>query len=279
MKVFVFTYDRYETISTSAMLEGENIDHVVLCHDDAARDAFIAAGHVEPHRLIATGNPRGLAYNRNAALDMMERDEWALFLVDDLKSVTEIVDYDERVGSRLGITLANQREFRGLMDQPITMAQFLTRAGEVAAVCESLDSRLGGFCGIANPLFRDAKWRFNVVADGRAWVVRRGPLRFDERVQMIDDVCWCAQNIERHGLVVVNQWVLPDCRRYTTGGFGSITQRLDQKLDEARCLVEAYPRTVRYATKAGWPAGSHVTLRRTLSPSELRALAGAVAGR
>jgi hypothetical protein len=276
VKVFVFAYDRFDSISTPLMLEHEGIDHIVLCHTEEQRDAFIAHGRVMPHRLVVTGNPRGLAYQRNAALDMMDRNEWAMFLVEDIKAVTEVGGYDTRRGT-LGITMENQREFAPIMQTPITMERFVHHGVELAAACDLVDARLGGFACYANPVWRDAKWKFNVLADGRAWVVRKGALLFDENVHAIDDMSWCAQNIRHYGLVVVNQWVLPDCHRYTPGGYGSIEDRRDQKLAECAYLVRTHPSLVRYAKKAGHPEGTHVVLRRTLTNAHLRSLQAALA--
>lgn len=270
MKVFVFTYDRYDSISTPMMLQRDDVDHTILCHSEEAKARFVDCGRVDKNKIVATGMPKGLANNRNAALEMMNDGEWAVFFVDDLKSVTEIRDYGMREETRLGITTKNQSAFRALFKKEIPLGQFMLRAEETVAACEGVGALLGGFCGIENPLFRDAKWRFNVLADGRAWVVKKSKLRFDPNVQLIDDLCWTALNIQTFGCVVVNQWVLPDCKRYTAGAYGSITQRLPQKLKEASYLVKTYPALVRVAKKAGWPLGSHVVLRRTLRNEQIR---------
>jgi hypothetical protein len=272
MKIFVFAYDRFETMSTSQLLEAENIDHIVLCHTDEAKERFISGGTAKANRLHVTSQPKGLANNRNAALDMMDHGEWAMFLVDDLKSVTAIKDYHAQASGRLGITMENQRDIAPLTREPISMREYLYTAHELVEACEAMGAHLGGFCGINNPLFRDAKFRFNVLADGRAWIVKKGNLRFDAGAQLIDDLCWTAQNIQHHGVVVVNQWVLPDCKRYTEGAFGSIEQRLPQKAAEAEYLVSAYPSLIRFAKKAGWPDGTHVQLKRTLDRNTISTL-------
>lgn len=276
MRTFIFTYNRYDSITSSMMWEEAGLDHTVLCHTDEAAEQFTAHGRVNPDRLHVTGAPKGLANNRNAALDMMNDGEWALFLVDDLKTLTEVADYDTRPQAALGINMKNQRQLAPTLKQPITPNEFMGRCDELVNACETVGAKLGGFAGIDNPLFRDRHWKFNVLADGRCWVVQKSTLRFDTGAQMIDDLCWCAQNIQRFGTIVVNQWVLPDCARYTAGSFGSIEQRLPQKLAEAKHLVTTYPGLVRYKAKAGWPDGSHVVLRRTLKDTDRRALETAV---
>lgn len=269
MKVFVFAYDRFDSMTTSVMLEAEGIDHTVLCHTQEAADQFIQHGTAKPERLFVTNNPKGLANQRNTALEMMADGEWALFLVDDLKSVSELRNYDRTRESKLPITTANQNHYGQRFENPISMTQFMRRAEELVRECEKHKAYLGGFAGINNPLYRSRHWSYNVLADGRAWVVKKSDLRFDPNVQLIDDLCWTALNIKHHGLVIVNQWVLPDCRRYSAGAFGSIEERLPQKMREAAYLVETYPELVAFKEKAGWPFGSHVVLRQRNKPKHL----------
>lgn len=276
MRVFIFTYDRYSTISTPAYLAAAGIDHTVLCHTAYAAEQFAIAGRVEPSKLHVTNQPKGLANNRNAALDMMSKGEWAVFLVDDLRDVTEVADYDTRPQRELGITMQNQAELRPTLKQPVDADVFMRRCEQLVTACEAVDSRLGGFAGNDNPLFRNDHWKFNTLADGRCWVVQKSSLRFDPKAQMIDDVAWCAANMRKFGVVVVNQWVLPDCERFSAGAFGSIEQRMPQKLAEAAHLVQNYRGLVRYKAKAGWPPGSHVVLARTLNGVAREGLENAV---
>lgn len=269
MKVFVFGYNRYDSMTTSKMFEDEDIPHTVLIHTEEAREQFIQHGTAKPERLMVTGNPKGLAFQRNTALDMMVNGEWALFMVDDLKDVTELRNYDKVREASLPITTKNQSHYAERFRTPITMKQFMVRATQLAKKCEQSKANLGGFAGINNPLYRSRHYSYNVLADGRAWVVRKTHLRFDENVQLIDDLCWTALNIKHFGVVVVDQWVLPDCRRYTAGAFGSIEERLPQKMAEAAYLVKTYPELIAFKEKAGWPYGSHVVLRQRNKPKHL----------
>lgn len=266
MKVFVFTYDRFDSISTSPMLEAEGIDHTVLCHTTEARKQFIAAGRVRPDRLVVTGKPKGLAYNRNAALDRMALGEWAVFLVDDMLEVQELDCYDEMApAGSLPITSTNQREWAKRFAQPSTLAHFMQRCQQATRVADSYGANLVGFAGYDNALYRSRRWKLNTLADGRAWVVRKTHLRFDENVQLIDDVCWTAQNILAFGSVLVDSWILPNCRRYTAGAYGTIQERLLQKRREVSYLVRTYPQVCAVRRKAGWPDGTHVVIRNVKS--------------
>lgn len=260
-EVVVFGYDRFTTMTTSQLLGRAGIAHTVLCHTADQRRRFLAGGRVAGD-LVVTGCPRGLAYQRNAALDRLAPGQWALWLVDDLVRVEQLADYDTWADvGRVPVTPANSALWRRRFGTPLGMRGFMARCGQLVAEAERRRAWLVGFAGYDNPLFRARHWKLNCLADGRAWLVRAGRLRFDEHVQMVDDVCWTAQNLLAYGTVLVDAWLLPRCGRYTGGGFGSITDRLPQKRREVAYLAATYPEVCAVRRKPGWPDGTHVVIR------------------
>ena len=260
MRVFVFTYDRVLAATTSRMLEAESVSHSVLCHNEEQAEAFAAAGTVKARRLIPTGQPKGLSFNRNAALNMMTGGEWALFLVDDLKSVTELSNCDT-APDPLPITYANQKEYTKRFSSPVSMTKFLDRAEQLAHRCDRDGVLLGGWTSNANTPFRKRRFGRNVFVDGRAIVVKKSALRFDEATPLMDDYSFTAVNIAHGTGTLIDRWLLPDCARYTPGGYGSIAERAPQKISECAYLVDKYPALFAYRAKAGQPDGSHIVLR------------------
>lgn len=259
MKTFVFTYDRYDTITTSEYLK--NIPHYVLCHEDAAKQKFISAGRIHGE-LIATNQPKGLSNNRNFALDMLAPGEWACFWVDDLIETTCITGYDHyRYMEQLGVNMDNQPVWRELMKAPCSAERFYHVADSTILHAELKGFKLCGFSLTDNPLFRDKHYSYWSLADGRCWLIKKTHLRFDSNVQLIDDTYFTALNLKTFGGVVVNNWLLPKCKRYTAGAFGTMAQRMQQKIQEAKYLVEYFPEYICYGDKVGWPAGSHVKIR------------------
>lgn len=264
-QIFIFGYDRY-ACSTAQMLQAESIDFTLLCHDEHQRREFERMGVVDMTKVVVTGNPKGLALQRNSALDLMEDGEWALFLVDDLKSVTSLSNYF-RADSPLPINYENQKVYDKRFDTPISMSEFMMRALAFTNKLDANGAYLGGFAGIDNPIYRKKHYTANILCDGRAWMVKKSDLRFDEHVNSIDDYAWTALNIERFGVVLVDQWILPDAMRYTAGGYGSRADRMEQKIEEAAYLVKRFPELIAYKAKAGWPAGSHITIRQRKKPT------------
>lgn len=258
-RTFVFTYDRYEEITTSEWLK--DIPHTVLCHSDKDRKKFEAAGRIHG-TLISTGAPKGLTYQRNIALDMMRPGEWAVFWVDDLIRVRRYENYFKYRGIEFNVQNGkNQNLLRRLFKTSCSPWEFYKIAEETALHAEHKGYSLCGFALTDNPQFRRKKFIYGSLADGRCWIVKKTDLKFDENVQLIDDVCFTALNIKYFGGVVVNNWVITECRRYTEGSFGTLPQRMEQRIRECKYLVDTYPEQIAPATKKYWPRGSHVKIR------------------
>lgn len=260
-KVFVFAHDRYETMTTSFMLEAHGVNHKVLVSTVRRAERFVEGNRVLPSRLVVTNTGDGLGNSRNAALEMMKEGEWALFLVDDMKRCYELDTYDKELGTELPITYENQNEYRKKLRTPISTSEFLRRAEDCIPYLDSVGSSLLGFAAFSNPMFRKKKWGHNVLADGRAWLVRKTHLRFDPRAEMMDDYFWTALNIREFGISVINRWIEPDFERYAAGGYGTISERMNRKITTADYLVREFPELLRYKEKKGWPTGSHIALR------------------
>lgn len=263
MKVFTFFYDRYDTATTSIALHEAGIDHHVLMHTKEQCEKFTHAGTARGAVTI-TRKPKGLTYQRNAALDMMSTDEWAVFMCDDFKRVVSrpLAEVKGRM-EELPVTMENQARYRVRKGRDdISLADMFSLFPGLMSKAESLRIRLIGFGLHDNPLNLRRKFAYHGLADGRFWLVKKHPtVRFDENVQMIDDVAWTAENIVQFGSVLVCNWVIPYFRRYTADGFGSIEARLEQRRAECKYLVQKYSPLVRYAPKPGWPAGTHIRLQ------------------
>ena len=134
MKTFIFTYDRYNTITTSQYLK--DIPHIVLCHTEEQKQKFIGGGRVYGE-VIASGEPKGLANNRNFALDMLQQGEWACFWVDDLIDVTYLKNYWEiNHQENIGVTPENQPQIRQNFKEKCTPEMFYKIAEDTIKIAE-----------------------------------------------------------------------------------------------------------------------------------------------
>lgn len=273
MKIFVFAYDRYATMTTSLWLD--TVPHTVLVHTQEAADRFIKFNTIGAGGdILITNQPRGLAYQRQYAMDLLKPDEWAVFFVDDLISCTYL-PHPEQFGSKLpeiDKDNAKNRHMKELLMTPCPPDKFIQVSKELILEAEARKLALVGFSLTDSLMFRGNKYSTWSLADGRCWLIKKTHLKFDMGAQLIDDTCFTALNLKTFGGVLVYNWLLPLCKRYTEGAFGTKEQRMEQKLRECKYLVDTYPEYIAYADKEGWPPLSHVKIRQRKTVKEQTSL-------
>lgn len=263
MKVFTFFYNRFDTATTSKSLTVAGIPHYVLIHSQSDLEKFKHGGtlHGQP---IVTNNSKGLAYQRNSALDMMQRGEWAVFMCDDFEKIRSLpFSWINSTRQTLPVDFSNQNNFRLNKFPEITLDKMFTLFPKLTQLADKNGIHLIGFGLHDNPLNLRKKFSNKGLADGRFWLVKKGSNRFDLNAQLIDDVAWTAENLVRHRNVLVLNWLVPYFKRYTAGGFGSTLERKALRRKECAYLVKKYSPLVKFAKKPGWDAGTHIRLYAT----------------
>jgi hypothetical protein len=260
MKVFTFYYNRYDSATTSIALAENGIDHIALVHNDADMDKFRKHNTIRGKGVV-TGNGKGLAYQRNSALEMMDTGEWAVFMCDDFEKIASLpTEWIFSKTNTLPITFENQNLFRLNKHKVLNLAEMFALFPKLIELAEANNVHLIGFGLHDNPLNLRKKFSTRGLADGRFWLVKKSHYCFDTRAQLIDDVCWTAENLVRHKRVLVLNWIVPYFKRYTAGGFGSTAERLELRRKECAYLAKKYDPLIKIASKSGWENGTHVRL-------------------
>lgn len=259
MKIIIFTYDRYDSITTSEFFK--NHEHLILCHTEEMKKKYIEHKRLYGE-IIANGQPKGTSNNRNYALSLMEEGEWALFISDDLVNVykykhLETADYE---------LIPENIDANKAFNETITARELIEISEQEIHYCEENNIYLSGYASNENGFFLKKKRRNWSLVDGRCVLVKKSHLKYDTNTQLIDDYSFTALNMKYFGKVNINQWIIPKCKRYTKGAYGSIEERMAQKLKECKYLVTTYPDLIRYADKAGHVEGSHIKFRYNKNP-------------
>lgn len=263
MKVFTFFYNRFDTATTSNALSENDLLHKILIHNDFDVDRFRKGGTIGHAGIpVVTGNDKGLANQRNSALELMDVGEWAVFMCDDFQYVmSQPLDMITSRSDRIPITFKNQEIYRfRKFRSTISLKEMFSTFPKLIDVAEANGIHLIGFSLHDNPQNLAKKFTLRGLADGRFWLVKKSHYKFDVNAQLIDDVAWTAENLCRHGNVLILNWILPQFKRYTAGGFGSQAERLDRRRSECAYLCTKYSPLVRIAQKTHWPDGTHVRI-------------------
>lgn len=260
MKVFTFYSNRFDSATTSLALEENGIDHTVLVHSRDQAQGFLDSGRVKG-KMVITNEPPGLAFQRNAALNLMEKGEWAVFMCDDFLYCRALPrEWIESKTLEIPVSIENQEAFRFRNANKISLSEMFSHFPMLIKIAEANGIFLIGFALHDNPLLLRKKFSHYGLADGRFWIVRKSFYRFDTNAQLIDDVAWTAENLVRHKKVLILNWMEPKFRRYTSGGFGSIEERLVQRRKECAYLERKFSPLVKRASKRGWPEGTHIRI-------------------
>lgn len=263
MKVFTFYYNRYETATTSKALHDNGINHIVLIHNENDYHKFKQGKTIFGNHVI-TNNPKGLGYQRNTALDMMNEGEWAVFMCDDfIRVLSKPLNLILSNTSEIKIDFENQKEHRLKNKDEISLHEMFKTFDALINIAEKNKIHLIGFGLHDNPMNLRKKFTTRGLADGRFWLVKKNKYKFDINAQLIDDVAWTAENLIRHGNVLVLNWIVPYFKRYTAGGFGTTEERKKQRKKECLYLVNKYYPLVQFAKKPNWDWGTHIRINGT----------------
>ena len=258
MKVFTFFYNRYDTASTSLALAQNSIDHTVLIHTTEDLQKFIK-GQTIHGKPIVTNNGKGLAYQRNSALEMMDTGEWGVFMCDDFQKIKAYPkEFIFSKTQSIDINQQNQNKYR--LKNQVTLKEMFNWFPKLIELAEQNNIHLIGFGLHDNPMNLRKKFTTRGLADGRFWLVRKAQYKFDVNAQLIDDVAWTAENLVRHKNVLILNWCVPYFERYTAGGFGSTTERKALRMKECAYLANKFDPLVKIAEKPGWDYGTHIRI-------------------
>lgn len=260
MKVFTFFYNRYKTATTSVKLHENNIEHYVLVHNQTDLDKFNEHNTIKGIPIV-TNQSKGLAYQRNVALDMVEKDEWCVFMCDDF---IKIRSYPKRwiisKTNSLPIDFSNQNKFRLRDSDEMSLAEMFELFPYLIELADKNNIKLIGFGLHDNPLNCRNKFTHRGLADGRFWLIKKSSYKFDLNAQLIDDVAWTAENLVRHNNVLILNWTVPYFKRYSAGGFGATEERKTQRRKECQYLADKYNPLVKVAPKPNWDLGTHIRI-------------------
>lgn len=258
MKVFTFFYNRYETATTSKALNENGIAHNVLIHNADDLQKFVKGGTIHG-KVTVTNNNKGLAYQRNTALDMIETGEWAVFMCDDFQKIKAYSkEFILSKTQSIDINHQNQNKYR--LKNHVTLKEMFNWFPKLIELAEQNNIHLIGFGLHDNPMNLRKKFTTRGLADGRFWLVRKAQYKFDVNAQLIDDVAWTAENLVRHKNVLILNWCVPYFERYTSGGFGSTTERKALRIKECAYLANKFNPLIKIAEKPGWDYGTHIRI-------------------
>ena len=237
MKVFTLYYDRFKTATTSKLLNDNGIKHIVLCHYNSQK--FIELyGEV-----IETNNPKGIQYNLNSGLDMLEVGEWGIFLSDDYKKSFRL----DKVQNKF-IECEFSEVYNNLL--------------ETIEVADKVGAKLVGMNCTGNAMFSANKYGKYGLVDGRMFAIKKTDFTWREDINTITDYYASVYHLKKYGGNLILQDCYAEFERYGADGIGTAQTRESKKKKDIRIIKNLYPDNVKVKDKPGQSKGTHIIINR-----------------
>jgi hypothetical protein len=234
MKIFLMYYDRFQNATTSKML---SLSHIVLCHNN--KEKFNCIG--ENGNLIQTNEPKGIQNNFNYALNMLEENEWGIFLSDDLKSAKKI----------------ENNKFVNC-DVNYVMNEIIS----ILPKCDLMNVKLIGLNATGNAFYAKKKYSKYGLVDGRCFAIKKTEFRYHKEINTIPDYYATAYHLKKYGGNLILNYCYLDFNRYTSGGLGSIKQRMNDKIKDVKIMKTLFPNNIQIKNKINEPANTHIVIKK-----------------
>jgi len=185
--------------------------------------------------------PKGVQYNFNYALSMLEDGEWGIFMSDDYT------------------------ESRRLVDGKFEKCKLSYVLKELERVVNKVDKsgvQLVGMNAVGNPFYARKKYSKYGLIDTRCFAVKKNKFQWDESISTIVDYYATAYHLKHYGGNLIINHCFADFVRYSKKGIGTFDERMEQKIKDCRALVRMFPENVVYRTKPNHPPLSHIVVKR-----------------
>jgi hypothetical protein len=234
MKIFLMYYDRFETSTTSKMLKKQ---HIVLCHNNKERFKCISKNG----KLIETNEPKGIQNNFNYGLSLLEKDEWGIFMSDDLIDAKRL---DDKKFTKCDVEFV-LNELIGVLPK-----------------CDVMGVKLVGLNSTGNPFYAKKKYSKYGLVDGRCFAIKKTDFKFHSEINTIPDYYATLYHLTKYGGNLILNYCFLDFERYGKGGLGSVNERIKDKIKDVSLLKSLYPNNVKIKDKPKQPKGSHLIIKR-----------------
>lgn len=257
--IYVPSYNRANSIKTTAWLDKSEIPYKVLLHSQECRSKYLEAGLVKDEDIIVTGAPFGVTSQRNWIVNNLAvKGEWYISLDDNIRGMKRVVDkhYSKR---KLNVESPDisQADF----SQSFTAAEYLELLEKDIVVADSINAEYIGYATVDNYFFNSKKYKPVGYVISKACAVKYQGLKYDPELEAMEDFGYCASQLVKNNCVLINAWIKPVAGHYEAGGIGTYEMRVPRKVKDCKYLMKKYPNLFRYKAKKGCHPKAEIQIR------------------
>lgn len=263
MKIFINSYNRPDAISVHKLLDADSIPYKIILHNEEQKELYLKNPSIKEENLIVSNMPVGMTGIRSWLLDtLVLKDEWYLILDDNITEF-QAVKHDYYFSENLPVK-EQPEKYKDIFENKISAKRFMEIVAETIERAEKNGVKLCGFASNINFFFRNKKWREVGYVIGKTQLIKKSDLKYDLNAgyeMAMDDFLWTAQNLERFGKVLINNYAVGLKKHYAKGGIGTYDERLPQKLKDTSYLINRFRGLFRYKVKAGCHPKAELAIR------------------
>lgn len=257
--IYIPSYNRPQSIKTNAWLESCKVDYKVLLHSGECADSYIKAGRVPKNKIIVTNAPFGVTNQRNWIVDnLAKRGEWYVSLDDNIQSMKRMID---KYYGKKKIDVSSPDITQASFSQRVTASEYLGLLAQDIEIAETIKAEYIGYATVDNYFFNSKKYKAVGYVISKACAVKFDGLRYDPKLEAMEDFGYCASQLVKNNCVLINSWIKPIAGHYEAGGIGTYEKRLPRKIVDCKYLMMKYPELFRYKVKKGCHPKAELQLR------------------
>lgn len=258
--IYIPSYNRAETIKTPLYLEKSDIKYKVLLHSEKCRESYVRAGRVPESKIIVTGANFGITNQRNWIVEnLAKKGEWYVSLDDNITGFKRVVD--EYYHSRKSINVQDKKINASVYSHEFSAKEYVELLEKDINVAEQINAEYIGYATVDNYFFNSKKYKSVGYVISKACAVKYSGLKYDPKLEAMEDFGYCASQILKNNCVLINSWIKPIAGHYEKGGIGTYEQRVPRKIIDCQYLMEKYPNFFRYKIKKGCHPKAELQIR------------------
>lgn len=259
--IYIPSFNRAETIKTSVYLDTCNIPYKVLLHSEECKKAYLAAGRVKEENIIVTGAPFGITNQRNWMVDnLAKQGEWYISLDDNISHFKRFDDFIYNSQDNV-IDVDNPKITQKNYNHFVDAEEFIRIIAADILIAEARGAEYVGYATVDNYYFNSKRYKDVGYVISKAVAIKYDGLRYDEKLEAMEDFGYCAEQLIKNDRVLINGWMMPVAGHYEKGGIGTYEQRVPRKIIDCKYLMKKYPNFFRYKVKKDCHPEAEVQIR------------------
>ena len=248
--IYIPSYNRAKTITTTKWLDEDSIPYKVLLHSEKCKQEYLKAGIVKEDNIIVTNAEKGITNQRNWIVDNLAvKGKWYISFDDNIRTFKRVVD--KYYFNCKKIDVESKDITQKTFSKEIRAKEYIELLLEDIKIAEIIKAEYIGYATVDNYFFNSKKYKNVGYVISKAVAIKYNGIKYDKKVEAMEDFCYCAEQLIKNNCVLINAWIKPKAGHYEKGGIGTYDDRVERKIIDCDYLMKKYPNFFRYKTKKG----------------------------